>query len=249
MKQLSSLRLSYWLTVLLVNGSIMLWVVLLISCRNTRASPDTTTDSSTDSTQVASVEQTLELPSLKPDDQLVYQDDNIRILEKEEPYTKGEGIGAELNIFEIQPKKSSYQQFSIKGSILDFEHVLGKTLILSEGTGTVRTLWVYDLTTGKEIFEVNSFNSKITIENDHQFSFYLYDNGNPKVYWNKKKHKWENRNEVPNKLQNAVLEEAKKKMQTHLFDGLTLMAQQKMLVDIQTRKITPLDQYKWGYIE
>jgi hypothetical protein len=50
-------------------------------------------------------------------------------------------------------------------------------------------------------------------------------------------------------LQNAVLEEAKKKMQTHLFDGLTLMAQQKMLVDIQTRKITPLDQYKWGYIE
>ena len=70
-----------------------------------------------------------------------------------------------------------------------------------------------------------------------------------KVYWNEKKHKWENRNEVPNKLQNAELESVKKEAQTHLFDGLTLMAQQKMLVDIQTRKITPLDQYKWGYIE
>lgn len=232
----------------ILNGIIILWTVLLVSCKNTGASPDTATDS----TQVVSVEETLELPPLKPDDQLVYQDDNIRILEKEfdEPYVEGEeDSGGMYNIFYIYPKKTSYKQFSIKGSTLDFEHVLGKTLILSEGTGTVRTLWVYDLTIGKEMFEVNSFNSEITIENDHQFSFYLYDDDNPQVFWNEKKHKWENRNQVPKKLQNADLEAAKKEEQTHLFDGLTLMAQQKMLVDIQKREITPLDEYKWGYIE
>ena len=54
---------------------------------------------------------------------------------------------------------------------------------------------------------------------------------------------------MPSKLQNADLEEAKKKSREYLFNGLTLMAHQKVQVDIQVRKATPQNEYKWEYIE
>jgi len=50
----------------------------------------------------------------------------------------------------VQPKKPPYKPFSIEGTVLAFEGVVGKAVLASEGTGTVRTLWVYDLTTGWE---------------------------------------------------------------------------------------------------
>ena len=60
---------------------------------------------------------------------------------------------------------------------------------------------------------------------------------------------WGNRNKVPAELLNADLEKVKQEMQPNLFDGLTLMAQRKILVDIQTGKVTPLNEYQWSYIE
>ncbi len=137
-----------------------------------------------------------------------------------------------------------------EGTVLSFEGVVGKALVLSEGTGVVRTLLVFDMTAGEQLLNFDSYSDeRIVVENDHQFTFYRYDDDLPQVFWNQKKAVWENRNEVPAKLKNANLEEAKKKNKEYLFDGLTLMAHQKVRVDIQTRKATLLDEYQWSYIE
>ena len=206
------------------NWGMVVWAVLLISCKNTGA---TTSDGATDSTQVTSVEQILKLPALKPGEEIVFEDDKVRIVEG--------GI---------------VKQFKIEGTVLAFENVVGNAILASEGTGTIRMLWVYDLTTGEKLLGVESFaDYGIVIENDHQFSFYRYDDALPQVSWNEEKAVWENRNHVPSELQNADLEEAKKKSREYLFNGLTLMAHQKVQVDIQVRKATPQNEYKWEYIE
>lgn len=225
------------------NWGIVVWAVLLISCKNTGA---TTSDGATDSTQVTSVEQILKLPALKPGEEIVFEDDKVRIVEGGIVNTDG-GMYNTLN---MQPKNASYKQFKIEGTVLAFENVVGNAILASEGTGTIRMLWVYDLTTGEKLLGVESFaDYGIVIENDHQFSFYRYDDALPQVSWNEEKAVWENRNHVPSELQNADLEEAKKKSREYLFNGLTLMAHQKVQVDIQVRKATPQNEYKWEYIE
>lgn len=230
----------------LLNGIIMLWVALLVSCRNTAIPPESEAKATTDSMQVTLGEQPLLLPALKGEEKIVFEDDNVRIVQ-------GETIHKEASLYNtltMQPKNASYKQFSIEGRIFTFEGVVGEAVLASEGAGAVRILWVYDLTTGEELAQIYSFHDRgIKVESDHQFSFYRYDDDNPQVSWNEKKHEWENRNEVPNKLQNTELEEVKKEAQTDLFDGLTLMAQRRVLVDIQTGEITPLDEYKWDFIE
>ena len=225
------------------NWSIMLCGIVLLSCQNTATTSSGTT---TDTTQLTAVEQNLQLPALKPKEEVVFENDNLRIVEGETIETEG-GV---YNTFYMQPKNTSYKQFSIEGTVLAFEGVVGKAVAVSEGTGTVRLLWVYDLTTGKELAQIDSFHdSGLKAENDHQFSFYRYDDDYPQVFWNEKKSIWENRNKVPAELLNADLEEVKKETQENLFHGLTLMAQRKILVDIQTGKVTPLNEYKWGYVE
>lgn len=50
-------------------------------------------------------------------------------------------------------------------------------------------------------------------------------------------------------LRNDQLKEAQQEAKEHLFGGLTLMALQKVKIDIKERKVTPLQEYKWSYIE
>lgn len=229
----------------ILNWSIILWAALLVGCKNTGTNTPET-DPAADSTQVATTAQTLQLPELKPQEEVAFENDNVRIVEGETIETE-EGV---YNTFYMQPKNASYKQFSIEGTVLAFEGVVGKAVAVSEGTGTVRLLWVYDLTTGKELAQIEDFSDGgIKVENDHQFSFYRYDDDYPQVYWNKEKGVWGNRNKVPAELLNADLEKVKQEMQPNLFDGLTLMAQRKILVDIQTGKVTPLNEYQWSYIE
>ncbi len=227
----------------MLNWSMVVCAVLLVSCKNMGA---TTSDGAADSTQVASVEQTLELPALKPEEKIVFEDDKVRIVEGEIVETD-DGV---YNTLYMQPKNAAYKAFKIEGTVLSFENIVGHALVASEGTGTIRTLWVYDLTTGEKLLAVESFaDHGIVIENDHQFSFYRYDEALPQVSWNEEKAAWENCNQVPAELQNSDLEEAKKRSQEYLFGGLTLMAHQKVQVDVKKRKATPLNEYKWNYIE
>ncbi len=227
----------------MLNWSMVVCAVLLVSCKNMGA---TTSDGAADSTQVASVEQTLELPALKPEEKIVFEDDKVRIVEGEIVETD-DGV---YNTLYMQPKNAAYKAFKIEGTVLSFENIVGHALVASEGTGTIRTLWVYDLTTGEKLLAVESFaDHGIVIENDHQFSFYRYDEALPQVSWNEEKAAWENCNQVPAELQNSDLEEAKKKSQEYLFNGLTLMAHRKIQVKIKERKAAPLNEYKWGYIE
>lgn len=227
----------------MLNWSMVVCAILLVGCKNMGA---TTSDGAADSTQVASVEQTLELPALKPEEKIVFENDKVRIVEGEIVETDG-GV---YNTLYMQPKNAAYKRFKIEGTFLSFESVVGDAVLASEGTGTIRTLWVYNLTTGEKLLELESFSDYgIVIENDHQFTFYRYDDAFPQVSWNEEKAAWENRNHVPAELQNSDLEEAKKKSQEYLFGGLTLMAHQKVQVDVQKRKATPLNEYKWNYIE
>nr|WP_315124665.1 hypothetical protein [uncultured Capnocytophaga sp.] len=227
----------------ILNWAIVVATTLLISCNNAATTPS---GDATDSTQTTSVGEALPLPALNPQEEVVFENDNVRIVEAETVETD-EGVS---NTLCMQPKNTSYKAFSIEGTVLAFEGVVGKAVLASEGTGTVRTLWVYDLTTGKELAQIDSFHdSGIQAENDHQFSFYRYDDAYPQVYWNQEKGVWEQRNKVPAELQNADLENAKKEMKENLFHGLTLMAQQKISVDTKTGKVTPLNNYKWSYIE
>lgn len=98
------------------NWGMVVWAVLLISCKNTGA---TTSDGATDSTQVTSVEQILKLPALKPGEEIVFEDDKVRIVEGGIVNTDG-GMYNTLN---MQPKNASYKQFKIEGTVLAFENV------------------------------------------------------------------------------------------------------------------------------
>ena len=169
----------------MLNWGMAVGVVLLISCKNTGA---TTSDGTADSTRVASVEQTLELPVLKPEETIVFEDDKVRIVEGEIVETD-DGM---YNTLYMQPKNAACKRFKIEGTFLSFESVVGDAVVASEGTGTIRTLRIYDLTTGEKLLELESFADQgIVIENDHQFAFYRYDDAFPQVFWNEEKAAWE----------------------------------------------------------
>ena len=53
----------------------------------------------------------------------------------------------------------------------------------------------------------------------------------------------------PDFLRNDQLKEAQQEAKEHLFEGLTLMALQRVKIDLKERKVTPLQEYKWSYIE
>ncbi len=228
----------------MLNWSMAVCAVLLVSCKQTGA---TTSDGAPDSTQATSAEQVLQqLPPLNPKEEIVFENDKVRIVEGETIYTDEDVY----NSLKMQPKDTAYKPFKLEGRVLAFEKIVGDAVLVSEGMSTLRTLWVYDLTTGEKLLELASCaDDGIVIENDHRFSFLRYDEALPQVFWNEEKAVWENWNHVPAELQNTDLEEAKKKNQEYLFNGLTLMAHQKIQVDIQKRKATPLNEYKWRYIQ
>jgi len=214
--------------------------VLATGCRGQK-STDTSTS---DSTQLA----TLSLPELAQGDDLVFENDDLRIVARD-LCTDGEAM---LNSFEVQPKHTGIKGFTIQGSTLDFEAILGNTLVTSEGTGVVRTLWLHDLATGEVVVPVDyPFESDtLEIQGDDVLFFYTYDwDKNPRISWDQKKGTWVDQTKVPAALRNEQLKEAQQAVKDFLSEGLPLMAKQKVKVDLKERKVTPLEEYRWGYVE
>ena len=199
---------------------------------------------SSDSTQMG----TIALPELADGDEVVFENDNMRIVKGETIETEG-GV---YNIIEVQPKRSDIKNFKVEGTVLDFEGVVGHTLLTSEGTDVVGALYLHDLTTGKEVMPIDlPFDSSLGVEiaDDNMFFFYTNDSEFPTMSWNERKGVWVDQNEVYDFLRNNQLKEMQEKVKEYIFDGFTLRALQMVEVKIDERLVNPLSEYKWSPIE
>ena len=227
-----------------MNKTLFLSLALLSSVLASGCHGQKSTDTSTsDSTQLA----TLSLPELAQGDDVVFENDDLRIVERD-LCTDGEAM---LNSFEVQPKHTGIKGFTINGSTLDFEAILGNTLVTSEGTGVVRTLWLHDLATGEVVVPVDYPFDSDTLERQgtDALFFYTYDEAFPTITWDKARGVWVDQTKVPDALRNDQLKELQAKLQQDLFDGLPLMALRKVEVNLQEHRVTPLNEYRWGVIE
>lgn len=214
--------------------------VLASGCQGQKS----TEASAGDSTQLT----TLSLPELAQGDQVIFENNDLRIVERDLSVNDEEM----LNSFEVQPKHTGIKGFTIKGSTLDFEAILGNTLVTSEGTGVVRTLWLHDLATGEVVVPVDYPFDSDTLERQGTDALFFYTHDwdkNPRISWSEKKGTWVDQTKVPDALHNEQLKEAQQSFKDQLFDGLPLMAKQRIKVDLKERKVIPLPEYKWGYVE
>ena len=199
---------------------------------------------SNDSTQMGAIA----LPELAEGDEVVFENDNMRIVKGETIETEG-GV---YNIIEVQPKRSDIKNFKVEGTVLDFEGVVGHTLLTSEGTDVVGALYLHDLTTGKEVMPIDlPFDSSLGVEvaDDNMFFFYTNDSEFPTMSWNERKGVWVDQNDVYDFLRNNQLKEMQEKVKEYIFDGFTLRALQMVEVKINERLVNPLSEYKWSPIE
>ena len=199
---------------------------------------------SSDSTQMG----TIALPELADGDEVVFENEDMRIVKGETIETEG-GV---YNIIEVQPKRSGIKNFKVEGTVLDFEGVVGHTLLTSEGTDVVGTLYLHDLTTGKEVMPIDlPFDSSLGVEivDDNMFFFYTNDSEFPTMSWNERKGAWVDQDEVYDFLRNNQLKEMQEKVKEYIFDGFTLRALQMVEVKINERLVNPLSEYKWSPIE
>jgi len=191
---------------------------------------------------------TIALPELADGDEVVFENEDMRIVKGETIETEG-GV---YNIIEVQPKRSGIKNFKVEGTVLDFEGVVGHTLLTSEGTEVVGTLYLHDLTTGKEVMPIDlPFDSSLGVEivDDNMFFFYTNDSEFPTMSWNERKGAWVDQNEVYDFLRNNQLKEMQEKVKEYIFDGFTLRALQMVEVKINERLVNPLSEYKWSPIE
>lgn len=199
---------------------------------------------SSDSTQMGAIA----LSELAEGDEVVFENDDMRIVKGETIETEG-GV---YNIIEVQPKRSDIKNFKVEGTVLDFEGVVGHTLLTSEGTDVVGALYLHDLTTGKEVIPIDlPFDSSLGVEivDDNTFFFYTNDSEFPTMSWNERKGAWVDQNEVYDFLRNNQLKEMQEKVKEYIFDGFTLRALQMVEVKINERLVNPLSEYKWSPIE
>lgn len=221
-------------------GVALAFSLLLVGCggqKNDQAG-------SSDSTQMGAIA----LPELAEEDEVVFENDDMRIVKGETIETEG-GV---YNIIEVQPKRSGIKNFKVEGTVLDFEGVVGHTLLTSEGTDVVGTLYLHDLTTGKEVMPIDlPFDSSLGVEivDDNMFFFYTNDSEFPTMSWNERKGAWVDQNEVYDFLRNNQLKEMQEKVKEYIFDGFTLRALQMVEVKINERLVNPLSEYKWSPIE
>lgn len=226
--------------------SLILGTALALSLLSIGCTGQTGQSASTDSTQIAS----LPLPELEEGYEVVFENDAVRIVKGKTIETEG-GV---YNTIKVQPKRSGadIKAFELEGTILDFEGVVGHTLLTYEGTGATGTLSLHDLATGKAVMPIDlPFDSGLGVEvaGAHTFYFYTYDEAFPTITWDKARGVWVDQTKVPDALRNDQLKELQAKLQPDLFDGLPLMALRKVEVNLQEHKVTPLDEYRWGVIE
>ena len=226
--------------------SLILGTALALSLLSIGCTGQTGQSASSDSSQIAS----LPLPELEEGDEVAFENDAVRIVKGKTIETEG-GV---YNTIKVQPKRSGadIKAFELEGTILDFEGVVGHTLLTYEGTGATGTLSLYDLATGKPVMPIDlPFDSGLGVEvvDANTFYFYTYDEAYPTMTWDKQKGVWVDQNKVPDALRNDQLKELQAKLQLDLFDGSPLMALRKVEVKLQERKVTPLDEYRWSVIE
>lgn len=226
--------------------SLILGTALALSLLSIGCTGQTGQSASTDSTQIAS----LPLPELAEGDEVVFENDAVRIIKGKTIETEG-GV---YNTIKVQTKRSGadIKAFELEGTILDFDGVVGHTLLTYEGTGATGMLSLYDLATGKAVMPIDlPFDSGLGVEvaDAHTFYFYTYDEAFPTITWDKARGVWVDQTKVPDALRNDQLKELQAKLQKDLFDGLPLMALRKVEVKLQERKVTPLDEYRWSVIE
>ena len=226
--------------------SFILGTALALSLLSIGCTGQTGQSASTDSTQIAS----LSLPELEEGDEVAFENDAVRIVKGKTIETEG-GV---YNTIEVQPKRSGsdIKAFELEGTILDFEGIVGHTLLTYEGTGATGTLSLHDLATGKAMMPIDlPFDSGLGVEvaDAHTFYFYTYDEAFPTITWDKARGVWVDQTKVPDALRNDQRKELQAKLQRDLFDGLPLMALRKVEVKLQERKVTPLDEYRWSVIE
>ena len=183
-------------------------------------------------------------------DEVAFENDEVRIVKGKTIETEG-GV---YNTIKVQPKRSGadIKAFELEGTILDFEGVVGHTLLTYEGTGATGTLSLHDLATGKAVVPIDlPFDSGLGVEvaDAHTFYFYTYDEAYPTITWDKARGVWVDQTKVPDALRNDQLKELQTKLQQDLFDGLPLMALRKVEVNLKEHRVTPLDEYRWGMIE
>jgi len=125
--------------------SLILGTALALSLLSIGCTGQTGQSASTDSTQIAS----LPLPELEEGDEVAFENDEVRIVKGKTIATEG-GV---YNTIKVQPKRSGadIKAFDLEGTILDFEGVVGHTLLTYEGTGATGTLSLHDLATGKAV--------------------------------------------------------------------------------------------------
>ena len=222
--------------------SLILGTALALSLLSIGCTGQTGQSASTDSTQIAS----LPLPELEEGDEVAFENDAVRIVE-------GKTIATEGGVYNtIKRSGSDIKAFELEGTILDFEGVVGHTLLTYEGTGATGTLSLHDLATGKPVMPIDlPFDSGLGVEvaDAHTFYFYTYDEAFPTKTWDKQKGVWVDQNKVPDALRNDQLKELQATLQLDLFDGSPLRALRKVEVKLQERKVTPLDEYRWSVIE
>ena len=226
--------------------SLILGTALALSLLSIGCTGQTGQSASTDSTQIAS----LSLPELEEGDEVAFENDAVRIVKGKTIETEG-GV---YNTIKVQPKRSGadIKAFELEGTILDFEGVVGHTLLTYEGTGATGTLSLHDLATGKAVVPIDlPFDSGLGVEvaDAHTFYFYTYDEAYPTITWDKARGVWVDQTKVPDALRNDQLKELQTKLQQDLFDGLPLMALRKVEVNLKEHRVTPLDEYRWGMIE
>lgn len=181
---------------------------------------------------------------------IAYEDEYRRIEEKEIP-------GDEMaSIFTIIPKQKDIKAFKTRPSI-EYENqfglsvleaVLDQYLIVSNGTGTVRDLVIYDLNTGKEVMIVPNVPDQqfILDAKDRNGGFYFYRimEENISVSYDEKSRTWKENQPIPQELK-ASLEQALKKPSNYI----SLVAHQKIFVDLRNSRETILPEYTWQYAE
>ncbi len=185
----------------------------------------------------------LTLRTLRENETLCYEDESRRISSSWIDDT-------ENFIVRVEAKQRGVKSFSVEGAIV-FECVLADALVLSSGTSHVRKLQVYSLNTGNELFPIEGyFKGNVTPDkNQSGFTVCSYSKNAPTVEWSAEAGRWDEVNKVPAELFNADFEKTVQEVSPNLFNGMQLAALQKVHVNLKTKKINYLNEYKWSYIE
>lgn len=185
----------------------------------------------------------LTLRTLQENETLCYENESRRIssswIDDTENFT-----------IQVEAKQNGVRSFSVEEDIV-FECVVADALVLSSGTSHIRKLQVYSLNTGKELFPIEGyFKGDVTPDkNQTGFTACSYSKNTPTVKWSAEAGRWDEVNKVPAKLFNADFEKTVQEVSPNLFNGMQLAALQKVHVNLKTKKINYLNEYKWSYIE